>query len=619
MKWRKALLMMLVFGAAVVGSVGYAFAATQSVDDQSTATVPTEANVTMWYEGNNANDSYNYYRLSIKFGAQSMPLMTAPKSLVIYEQDITGGVEGQEREVHRVTFGDAIAGKSLKSIGEQPFLDKYDAFYYRNFIVKHAEKDKKYRYKAVLMWKDLSTGVETIRTTKKEVNVTKDISTQSITIGTPDNFGRAAWAGALNKNATYLPKKHTVGTDEKGFGVTYTGFTDIRDGLMNRKWGAISGETTIIVSVPQHEVFIANASLETHVIYTGPQLMGNEKIKAYIKNQGAIDNSLDVGDKKHVPALSDRLTEIAKADQSPIAGVAPAGVYPKKHLEIYMGMGSGPQGDPDEAAGDNENDVSFILGNASGTIHGNFELHLEYENLNPTPGTTDPARAEARKDFIFDYIKVTYNPIIFTGGIKAYGDSYVKPEGFLMLNKKINFKEALIAANQDASLTEAQILAAGKIDAANGSKMRISLKELLESDLNQHTIFLNKDGTPFDGSSINLTVDGKTIRLHGTPGLPADAITYKYDPVKKQIIIEELGGFTPKADYTIKLIIPTKRNTAFNKTVSDYNTNIFLAGKTYPLKIDIIENHPLLVDSNDELVRYTINNTVKPYKMPGIN
>lgn len=179
---------------------------------------------------------------------------------------------------------------------------------------------------------------------------------------------------------------------------------------------------------------------------------------------------------------------------------------------------------------------------------------------------------------------------------------FVKPEGFLMLNSKFATTRTI-----------------------SNAKIRVSLEGIMDSNLKDYTYLTNFNGTVFDGSTIRLHMDGVEISEcnkvtcdHSSNVIDCDSNTYIYDSEKKEIVIHKTA-LPQKNDYTIKMTIPTKRNISSGKTTKVYNTQIVEMGLTYPLKIDIIENKPLLEGGVEELVKYSINYKIKPYKMPRIN
>lgn len=613
MKMKNTLRVAVIGLSIIMANMGTSFAA---VTDKDIA-VPDQGKVTIEYEGNDINSSYNYYRLPVKFGAASENFITVPKSLVIVETNLTPNLDegetGEPKEVHRANFD--AAGEILQGLGDQPYLDKYNAFYYRNFIVKHNAPGT-YAYKATLSWVN-SNGKELVRTAETTVIIDKGISTQSIMIGNDNNFSRSKWLGDYDPDATFVPKYYSTGSGEDGDDVVEHGFAldkdtgmeiyegvysiTAEDGLMDKKaWDSNQIDITKFVtedgSSIDRNVFNANTSLETHVVYTGPHMPG-KTVKAFINNPSLEDNSLELGSMREIPDLSEALTRLIQAPQS--SASYPNGIYPKEHLEVYMGMGVGPQGDIGE--GDNGNDMSFIFGDAdTGGLHDSVQF-LVVDGDDETTKMTG---------FIFDFMKLTYNPIIFTGGLKAFDDGFVKPAGFMMLYPKFELK-TLAPDVPDDRIEDASI--------------RINLQHVLDGDMTDYSHFTNKDGTPFDGKSIMLTIDDVEIKHEDDPAADSSKPTYIYDPIKKEVLIENAGVIVPTEEYKVKMVIPTKRrddsksSKSYNEDIVGVIGDITKPGQTFPITMEIIENHPLLIGRNDQLVRYDVQFTIKPYRMPGIN
>ncbi len=160
---------MLVFLTVVGVRLGYSYASVSKEHDP----IPWEEDIEILYEGNSKEagnvktESYDFYRITVKFPNASGKIREVPKSLVIYETDLGTGIK---RVVHTADFG-MDAGKTLVSIN-QPFLGKSDSFHYRAFTVEKNPLGS-YRYDAMLTWSEKGGRPEAKRNAGKLVTVTE--------------------------------------------------------------------------------------------------------------------------------------------------------------------------------------------------------------------------------------------------------------------------------------------------------------------------------------------------------------------------------------------------------------------------------------------------------------
>lgn len=599
MKWRKALLMILVFGAAVVGNGMDVFA--------SSDRLPTSIEV--HYEGNNKNDSYNYYRVGVKFtAAQAEGKRVFPSKLEIYQkytpspQALAEG-HGPEAEklVHTATFSDAGIAFRDAANKNKIFLSLSDSFHYRMFSPKNKPHGT-YDYRAVLTW---NPG-ETMEATN-QVKVTKNISTQKVMIGTANVFSRGADNPNITLETKFFPKAYGPYATNVNNGHVRTGYnaadnTIQEENNLDREWNNTNNTLNVSPAAYATKVFVNNASLETHVLYTGIPLASNKEVKFYIYNNNTFDNSLEVTNKREVPLMSKYLTELARKSQNPNEWDAellkpeelvqalsyPNGVYNKRHIEVYMGSGSGTQNDMVEGV-DNENDVAAIFSASNGTIHDHFEVRIEDENGNHVPG------------FVFDYFNITYNPFILGEPDRGGGDGYVKPSGYVVLNS--DFKVV-------APITKPEITI--DLDGILGNS---DLTNMIDFNRNGIKLYFNNVEVPLPGVLPNnnkVVMDITKIPsvfLEETVPLPGTS-----NPAFKN------------GNYKIKMLIPTKLKQN-DYTDAAYEGLIAAADKPegdplrkeFPIKLQIIQDENIFEGRDDLKLRVDKTYKIIPYRMPGIN
>ncbi|NLI90249.1 MAG: hypothetical protein GX366_07580 [Epulopiscium sp.] len=593
MKWKKGLVVMFAFFTIVVVNMEGVFASNR---------YPANDAIELLYEGNDVNDSYNYYRVAVKFTAASSDKRETPESLVIFEKNLE---TGQIRRAHEVTFEDA--GKTLydNTMNDQSFLAKQDAFYYRAFTAKQNSKglradseninetheNQKYEYTCTLTWKGESKDKPVIRKSTKPliVNVTRKLSTEILRAGTPNMFG------LVQEGETFIDNGVEYTIDSKTFPKEYIpeknqGSTPNKDKIYGID--EIYPEKEIYISNIPFGVFVSNASMQTHVMYTGDKLPDSSKVRFILRSYLTTDNSKELDVEREIPDISEYLTNLATKDMEGI----PEDMYPKTYMDVYMGMGKGPQGSL--AEDDNKNDVSYLFTTTDGIVHEQFAFRIVDENDNMVPG------------FMFDFINVKYNPYLFGEYESVTADGFVKPMGYTMLKSNFKVENDIIRPELKISMNKLLGSASDLVELIdfNEKEMKLLFKEEKGKEIEIPVKFaVNEDG-----------IDNKEIIISADE-LPSEFIINANNPDKP--------GQTVKAfksgNYEIKMYIPTTLKKGF--TMKDYEDLVKLAEKdhaerkVYPIDFEIIQYEEPLRDREEKLVKVKMEYDIIPYRMPGIN
>ncbi len=358
------------------------------------------------------------------------------------------------------------------------------------------------------------------------------------------------------------------------------------------------------------EMFISNAAFETHVLYTGTRLGSGDTIKFYVESNKIFDDSKDVPRKVEIPQISDYLTKLARQSQqlSDYAerptqliqnldkyniAIENAKVYPKKHMKVYLGMGSGAQGS--WIIGDNKNDVSYIFADSQGRLNPQFNMYVEKNGVKT-------------HDFVFDYINITYNPFLLGAAQVGEGDAFVKPSGFLMLNSKFKVPG-------DTPKPEMTLNVDGVLKANGDLKQIIDFDETLNVEGKGIQLYIAKKGTPFGvADKCTLAWDtssGVTERILKVT-IPEHHLAEIEDPDDPPTKIKHLKT----GDYKIKLTIPTSLGTAYTTVAYE---NLVNAKNKYPIYLKVIMDDPMFIGRPDLQTRVDIKYDITPYRMPGIN
>ena len=550
MKWQKSLMMILVLLTAVGARFDYIYGEAYSEE------IPGSSDIKILYEGNDQHKSNDFYRVAIYYTQASTDKREIPESLVIYEKDLGSG---NKVAVHTVNFGDN-AGKPLKEGTDKSYLEGYNAFYYRKFTVKKNPNGTEYEYTCEITFPEKNNGdikrEEITKTSSNSmvVTVSNPLKTELLTVGTFNMFGAI---DAVREKYTLKDKMIEQNFEKKEAENKDIWPMDIE----------FPGQRVTIHN-NEAKMFVSNASLETHVMYKGDRLASDKQVKFMLYSNYTETNSMALETEKEVPAISRYLTELAKKKQTD-------GMHNKEHFEVFMGMGSGPQGSilTDE---DNPNDVAYLFATNKGNAHSNFDIKITDEMGNHVPG------------FVFDYINIRYNPVVLGSAEVGGGDAYVKPLGYLMLNSE--FKNTGEIPEPKMTLDMKELLKDEEI------------KKLIAFDESNIKLYIAEDGQNFKESDLcKFTLDNNKVMTVDIP--------------KEYLATEEIIYFK-EGEYKIKLTIPTKFASSY--TTSAYKDLIAEKNK-YPIYLKVIMNDPMFEDRPELQTRVDIKYDITLYKMPGIN